>query len=211
MTKRDLIDEVVRLYPQYSRRDAEVIVNAVFASMASTLRSGGRIEIRDSGVSSSNSGKGARDVTRAPAVSCRSPPKRVAVLQSRQRAAAAGGRQTAPAGSPCRTRKFDSACGCSGRLGAWPTLVSRGRLGVFSARRWQPPIAGRPRSRPGTGDRHAQQVSLQQWTSARAPRRHAAHTSASCQRMNFAPLMDRVHRTATVLSEAVRPRASTWA
>jgi integration host factor subunit beta len=49
MTKRDLIDEVVRLYPQYSRRDAEVIVNAVFASMANTLRSGGRIEIRGFG------------------------------------------------------------------------------------------------------------------------------------------------------------------
>ena len=30
MTKRDLIDEIVKLYPAYSRRDAEVIVNAVF-------------------------------------------------------------------------------------------------------------------------------------------------------------------------------------
>lgn len=49
MTKRDLIDEVVRLYPRYSRRDAEVVVNAVFGGMASTLRAGGRIEIRGFG------------------------------------------------------------------------------------------------------------------------------------------------------------------
>src|SRR3990172_7985805 len=49
MTKRDLIDEVARLYPRYSRRDAEVVVNAVFGSMASTLRAGGRIEIRGFG------------------------------------------------------------------------------------------------------------------------------------------------------------------
>ncbi|MFI5396555.1 MAG: HU family DNA-binding protein [Candidatus Binatia bacterium] len=49
MTKRDLIDEVVQLYPRYSRRDAEVIVNSVFSGMASTLRGGGRIEIRGFG------------------------------------------------------------------------------------------------------------------------------------------------------------------
>ena len=49
MTKRDLIEEVVRLYPRYSRRDAEVIVNAVFGSMANALRDGGRIEIRGFG------------------------------------------------------------------------------------------------------------------------------------------------------------------
>ena len=49
MTKRDLIEEVVRLYPRYSRRDAEVIVNSVFNSMADQLRGGGRIEIRGFG------------------------------------------------------------------------------------------------------------------------------------------------------------------
>jgi len=49
MTKRDLIEEVVRQYPRYSRRDAEVMVNAVFNSMADTLRSGERIEIRGFG------------------------------------------------------------------------------------------------------------------------------------------------------------------
>ena len=49
MTKRDLIEEVVRLYPRYSRRDAEVMVNAVFDSVADALRRGNRVEIRGFG------------------------------------------------------------------------------------------------------------------------------------------------------------------
>ena len=49
MTKRNLIDEIVRLYPRYSRRDAEVIVNEVFNSMADELRKDGRIKIRGFG------------------------------------------------------------------------------------------------------------------------------------------------------------------
>lgn len=49
MTKRNLIDEIVRLYPRYSRRDAEAMVNAVFASMAEALRRDERIEIRGFG------------------------------------------------------------------------------------------------------------------------------------------------------------------
>jgi integration host factor subunit beta len=49
MTKRNLIEEIVRLYPRYSRRDAEVIVNEVFNSMADELRGDGRIEIRGFG------------------------------------------------------------------------------------------------------------------------------------------------------------------
>ncbi|MFQ5665675.1 MAG: integration host factor subunit beta [Candidatus Binatia bacterium] len=49
MTKRDLIEEVVRLHPRYSRRDAETIVNSVFGSMAQALRQGNRIEIRGFG------------------------------------------------------------------------------------------------------------------------------------------------------------------
>ena len=49
MTKRDLIDEVVTLYPRFSRRDAEVMVNAVFDSLAEALRRGERIEIRGFG------------------------------------------------------------------------------------------------------------------------------------------------------------------
>ena len=49
MTKHELIDEVARLYPRYSRRDAEVIVNAVFDSMGDALHAGNRIEIRGFG------------------------------------------------------------------------------------------------------------------------------------------------------------------
>ena len=49
MTKRDLIDEVVRLHPQYSRRDAEVMVNELFGGMADALRRSERIEIRGFG------------------------------------------------------------------------------------------------------------------------------------------------------------------
>jgi integration host factor subunit beta len=49
MTKRNLVDEIVRLYPRYSRRDAEAMVNAVFATMADALRRDERIEIRGFG------------------------------------------------------------------------------------------------------------------------------------------------------------------
>ena len=49
MTKRDLIEEVVKLYPRFSRRDAEVMVNAVFGSMTQALVRGERIEIRGFG------------------------------------------------------------------------------------------------------------------------------------------------------------------
>jgi integration host factor subunit beta len=49
MTKRDLIDEVVKLYPRFSGRDSEVMVNAVFDSMTDALARGERIEIRGFG------------------------------------------------------------------------------------------------------------------------------------------------------------------
>jgi len=49
MTKRDLIDEIVRMFPSYSGRDAEVIVNAVFEAMTEALCAGERIEIRGFG------------------------------------------------------------------------------------------------------------------------------------------------------------------
>lgn len=49
MTKRDLIDEIVRLHPTFSRRDAEVVVNSVFESMTTALCDGDRIEIRGFG------------------------------------------------------------------------------------------------------------------------------------------------------------------
>lgn len=49
MTKRDLIDSVVKLYPQFSRRDAELIVSSVFDGMTEALCRGDRIEIRSFG------------------------------------------------------------------------------------------------------------------------------------------------------------------
>jgi len=49
MTKRNLIEEISRLYPRLSRRDSEAIVNTVFQSMAETLEADGRIEIRGFG------------------------------------------------------------------------------------------------------------------------------------------------------------------
>lgn len=49
MTKRDLIDEVVKLYPQFSRRDAELMVNTVFNRMTQALCRGDRVEIRSFG------------------------------------------------------------------------------------------------------------------------------------------------------------------
>src|SRR4029453_3811466 len=44
MTKRDLIDEVNKRFPHLSRRDSEVIINAIFDSMVDALAQGDRIE-----------------------------------------------------------------------------------------------------------------------------------------------------------------------
>jgi len=49
MTKRDLIEEIARRYPAYSRRDAEIIVNTIFESMTEALCNGDRVEIRGFG------------------------------------------------------------------------------------------------------------------------------------------------------------------
>ena len=49
MTKRDLIDEVNKRFPHLSRRDSEVIINAIFDSMVESLAQGDRIEIRGFG------------------------------------------------------------------------------------------------------------------------------------------------------------------
>lgn len=49
MTKRDLIDEVNKRFPHLSRRDSEVIINAIFDSMVEALAQGDRIEIRGFG------------------------------------------------------------------------------------------------------------------------------------------------------------------
>jgi integration host factor subunit beta len=49
MTKRGLIEEIAKLHPRYSRREAEVMVNAIFGSMAEALQRNERIEIRGFG------------------------------------------------------------------------------------------------------------------------------------------------------------------
>lgn len=49
MTKRDLIGEVARLYPQYALREVETMVNAVFASLTAALARGEGIELRGFG------------------------------------------------------------------------------------------------------------------------------------------------------------------
>jgi integration host factor subunit beta len=50
MTKYDLSVEVAQRYPQYSRREVEAMVNAVFDSMTAALALGERIEVRGFGV-----------------------------------------------------------------------------------------------------------------------------------------------------------------
>ena len=49
VTKRDLIEEFAQHYPRFSRRDAEVMVNAIFDSMTEALAKSERIEIRGFG------------------------------------------------------------------------------------------------------------------------------------------------------------------
>jgi integration host factor subunit beta len=66
MTKRDLIDEVVKLFPRFSRRDAEVIVNEVFDSLTQALVRGERIEIRGFGSFVVKGVRRARGATRRP-------------------------------------------------------------------------------------------------------------------------------------------------
>jgi integration host factor subunit beta len=49
VTKRELIDEVVKQFPQLARRNAEDVVQTIFETMTTALRSGERIEIRGFG------------------------------------------------------------------------------------------------------------------------------------------------------------------
>jgi len=49
MTKRDIIADLVRRRSNFSYRDAETIVNAIFDAMAGVLEHGQRIEIRGFG------------------------------------------------------------------------------------------------------------------------------------------------------------------
>jgi integration host factor subunit beta len=49
VTKRELIDEVVRRFPQLARRNAEDVVQTIFETMTAALHHGERIEIRGFG------------------------------------------------------------------------------------------------------------------------------------------------------------------
>jgi len=49
MLKPELIAEVMKLYPRFSRADTEMMVNAVFESMTAALMRDERIEIRGFG------------------------------------------------------------------------------------------------------------------------------------------------------------------
>ena len=49
MTKSELIDAVAERMPQISKKDAAVVVDTIFESMAQALRRGERIEIRGFG------------------------------------------------------------------------------------------------------------------------------------------------------------------
>ena len=50
MTKRDLIREVVRHYPRFSRQEAEAVVQAVLDGLSAALARGERIELRGFGI-----------------------------------------------------------------------------------------------------------------------------------------------------------------
>ncbi len=49
MTKREIIDELLARRREFSHRQAETIINAMFDAMAATLARGRRIEIRGFG------------------------------------------------------------------------------------------------------------------------------------------------------------------
>ena len=49
MTKSELIAKLADHYPQLVAKDAEVVVNAIFDAMTTSLEKGGRIEIRGFG------------------------------------------------------------------------------------------------------------------------------------------------------------------
>lgn len=49
MTRRDLIQEVVRHYPHFSPQEAGVVVKAMFDSLTAALARGERIEVRGFG------------------------------------------------------------------------------------------------------------------------------------------------------------------
>jgi integration host factor subunit beta len=49
VTKRGIIEELLARHPNLQLREAEILVNATFDTMADTLAAGGRIELRGFG------------------------------------------------------------------------------------------------------------------------------------------------------------------
>ena len=181
MTKRDLIDEVVKLFPRFSRRDAEVMVNAVFDSMTEALRA--RRAHRDPRLRQlrREAPPGARGAQpedrRAGAGACEARP----VLQGRQGAAAARRRQAVDAR---RRRRRSTRAGRAARWrscgprGAWRTSAAAtrdDRLHLLRAR-W----TGDPRERLLLGASRGQRGDAEPLsrtpvrTCMVAPRRHTA-------------------------------------
>jgi integration host factor subunit beta len=50
VTKRQLIDELTQRYARFSRKEAAVMVNAMFEAMLEALQHGERIELRGFGI-----------------------------------------------------------------------------------------------------------------------------------------------------------------
>ncbi len=50
MVKRELVEEVVQRYSQFSKKEAEDVVNEVFGCMTKALAQGERVELRGFGV-----------------------------------------------------------------------------------------------------------------------------------------------------------------
>jgi nucleoid DNA-binding protein len=73
MTKAELIEEVSRVV-EMTRKDSEVIVEAIFDSIVKSLRSGDKIEIRGFGSFRTASGSRAWAAIRKPALAWKCPP-----------------------------------------------------------------------------------------------------------------------------------------
>ena len=180
MTKRDLIDEVVKLFPRFSRRDAEVMVNAVFESLAEALRRGERIEIR---------GFGSFVVKQRQAREGRNPktgalvPVRPSACRSSRSARSCGSASTASRGPPTTPRCSTSAGRPrdGGPVGPVAHGVHRGgerETGCIFCRA----LEGDPRERLLLGASPASVVMLNRYPYASAhlmvaPRRHTASLS----------------------------------
>ncbi len=58
MLKKDLVEQLSKIHPEYLKRDLDTVVTTVFNTMTDALRSGRRIEIRGFGSMSLHKQKG---------------------------------------------------------------------------------------------------------------------------------------------------------